>query len=66
MWVVKEEVSSFLHAAFDLGLTLWGGHEMATMSALIEFHAIDIDTTAGELAGEVDRVGGDGSFEGST
>lgn len=66
MWVVQEDVSSFLHAAFDLGFALWGGHEVAAMSALIEFHAIDIDTTAGELAGELDRVGGDGSFEGST
>ena len=53
MWVGKEELSSFLHAAFDLGFTLWGGHEMAASSALIEFNAIDIDTSAGELAGEV-------------
>ena len=38
---------------------------MAAISALIEFNAVDIDTSAGELAGEVDRVSGNRSFEGS-
>jgi hypothetical protein len=61
--VFEEDFSSFLDATFDLGLALWGGHEMATFSALIEFDAVDIDASAGELAGKRDRVGGDLSFE---
>ena len=61
--VVEEEFSSFFNAAFDLGLPLWGRHEMAAFAALIEFDAVDIDTFAGKLAGEVDRVRGDGSFQ---
>jgi hypothetical protein len=36
---------------------------MAAFSALIEFDAVDIDASAGELAGKRDRVGGDLSFE---
>jgi hypothetical protein len=39
---------------------------MAAFSALIEFDAVDIDASAGELAGKWDRVGGDLSFERST
>jgi hypothetical protein len=61
--VFKEEFSSFFDTAFDLGLSLWGGHEMAAFSALIELDTIDIDASAGELAGKRDRVGGDLSFE---
>jgi hypothetical protein len=61
--VVEEEFSSFSYAAFDLRLPLWGRHEMAAFAALIEFDAVDIDTFAGKLAGEVDRVRGDGSFQ---
>ena len=61
--VFKEEVFSFFDTTFDLGLSLWGGHEMAAFSALIEFDAVDIDASAGELAGKRDRVGGDRSFE---
>ena len=59
----SHEFSSFFYAAFDLGLPLWGRHEMAAFAALIEFDAVDIDTFAGKLAGEVDRVRGDGSFQ---
>jgi hypothetical protein len=36
---------------------------MAAFAALIEFDAVDIDTFAGKLAGEVDGVRGDGSFQ---
>ena len=61
--VFKEDISSYFDTAFDLGLSLWGGHEMATFSALIEFNAVDIDASAGELAIKIDRVGGDLSFE---
>ena len=61
--VFKEEFSSFFDTAFDLGLSRWGGHEMAAFSALIEFDAVDIDASAGELAGKRDRVGGERSFE---
>ena|SRR5271155_3367860 len=59
----KEEFSSFFDAAFDLGLSVWSGLEMATFPALIEFDAVDIDASAGELAGKWDRVGGDLSLE---
>jgi len=59
----KEEFSSFFDTTCDLGLSLWGGHEMAAFSALIEFDAVDIDASACELAGKRDRVGGDLSFE---
>jgi hypothetical protein len=61
--VFKEEFSSFFDTAFDLGLSVWGGHEMAAFPALIEFDAVDIDASAGELAGERDRIGGDLSLE---
>jgi len=61
--VLKEEFSAFLDATFDLGLSLWGGHEMAAFCALIEFDAVDIDASAGEPAGKRDRVGSDLSFE---
>ena len=61
--VFKEEFSSFFDTTFDLGLSLGGGHEMAAFSALIEFDAVDIDASAGELGGKKDRVGGDLSFE---
>ena len=61
--VFKEEFSSFFDTTFDLGLSRWGGHEMAAFSALIEFDAVDIDASAGELAGKRDWVGGDLSFE---
>jgi hypothetical protein len=37
---------------------------MAAFAALIEFHAVDIDTFASQLAGEVDWVSGDPSFQG--
>ena len=59
----EEEFSSRFDATFDLGSPGWGGHEMAAFSALIEFDAIDIDASAGELAGKGDRVGGEFSFE---
>src|ERR1700680_2380780 len=59
----KEEFSSPFDAAFDLGLSVWSGHEMAAFPALIEFDAVDIDASAGELAGKRDRVGGDLSLE---
>jgi hypothetical protein len=36
---------------------------MAAFLALIEFDAVDIDASAGELAGKRDRVSGDLSFE---
>jgi hypothetical protein len=36
---------------------------MAAFAALIEFDAVDIDTFASELAGEVDWVSGDPSFQ---
>ena len=61
--VFKEEFSSFFDATFDLGLSLWGGHEMAASCALIEFDAVDVDAFAGEPARKRDRVGGDLSFE---
>jgi len=54
---------SSLDATFDLGLSVWGGHEMAALSALIEFDAVNIDAFAGERAGKGNRVGGDLSFE---
>ena len=54
--------SSF-DATFDLGLSVWGGHEMAALLALIEFDAVNIDALAGEFAGKRNRVGGDFSFE---
>jgi len=56
-------LSSSLDAAFDLGLSLWGGHEMAALSALIQFDAVDIDAFTGEFASKRDRVSGDLSFE---
>ena len=59
----EEEFSSLFDTTFDLGLPFWGGHEMAAFSALIEFDAVDINASAGELAGKRDRVGGDLSFE---
>ena len=59
----KKEFSSLFDAAFDLGLSVWSGHEMAAFPALIEFDAVDIDASAGELAGKRDRVGGDLSLE---
>jgi hypothetical protein len=59
----KEEFSSLFDAAFDLGLSVWSGHEMATFPALIEFDVVDIDASAGEFAGKRDRVGGDLSLE---
>ena len=61
--VFKEEFSSFFDTTFDLGLSLCGGHEMAAFPALIELDAVDIDASAGELAGKRDRVGGDLSCE---
>jgi hypothetical protein len=61
--VTEEELLSPFHTAFDLGAALWGWHEMAAFTALIEFDAVDIDTFAGQLAGEVDRVRGDPSFQ---
>ena len=54
---------SSLDATFDLRLSVRGGHEMAALSALIEFDAVNIDTFAGEFAGKRNRVGGDLSFE---
>jgi hypothetical protein len=57
------DISSYFDTAFDLGLSLCGGHEMATFSALIKFNAVDIDASAGEPAIKIDRVGGDLSFE---
>lgn len=54
---------SSLDATFDLGLSVWSGHEMSALSALIEFDAVDIDAFAGELAGKWNRVGGDLSFD---
>jgi hypothetical protein len=36
---------------------------MAAVAATIEFDAVDIDTFAGKLAGEVDRVSGERSFQ---
>ena len=61
--VLEEEFSSFFDTTIDLGLPLWGGHEVAAFSALIEFDAVDIDASACELAGKGDRIGGDLSFE---
>ena len=54
---------SSLDATFDLGLSVWGGHEMTALSALIEFDAVNIDAFARELAAKGNRVGGDLSFE---
>ena len=54
---------SSLDAAFDLGLSVWSGHEMAALSTLIEFDAVNIDAFASEFAGKRNRVSGDLSFE---
>ena len=54
---------SSLDATFDLGLSVWGGHEMSALSALIELYAVNIDAFAGEFAGKRNRVSGDLSFE---
>lgn len=36
---------------------------MTALPAAIEFHAVDIDTAAGESARQIDRVGRDLAFE---
>jgi len=61
--VVEEELSPSLDTTFDLGLSFWGGHEMAALSALIQFDAVDIDAFTGKLAGKRDWIGSDLSFE---
>jgi len=59
----SQEFFSLFNTTFNLGLSLGGGHEMAAFSALIEFDAVDVDASAGELAGKRDRVGRDRPFE---
>jgi hypothetical protein len=62
--VIEEEFFSSLDTTFDLGPALGGRHEMAAFAALIKFDTIDIYTFASELAGQVDRVRRDPSFQG--
>ena len=66
MWLIeafKEDFLSDFDAAFHLGLSLGGRHEMTALAALIKLHAVDVDTAAREPACQIDRVGGDLAFE---
>lgn len=66
MQLGAEELDAGFGTALDLRLALWRGHEVATVAALIEFHTIDIEAPASELAGQVHGVSGELAFEGGT